>query len=61
MTNNNNYILNYKEEMKDCQIITRIKIIKPILEKQISQINLAKSLNISKNTVNNIVKLFYQN
>lgn len=61
MTNNNNYILNYKEEMKDCQIITRIKVIKPILEKKISQIDLAKSLWIWKNTINNTMKLFYQN
>jgi len=61
MQNNNNYILNYKQEMKDCQIITRIKIIKIILEKQISQIDLAKSLNISKNTVFNTMKLFHKN
>jgi len=55
------FILNYKQDMKDCQIITRIKIIKPILEKLVSQKEMADSLWISKNTINNIMALYKAN
>ena len=61
MTNNTHYILNYKQDMKESSIMTRIKIIKPILEKKITQKDFAKSLWISKNTINNTMKLFYSN
>ena len=44
MTNNTHYILNYKQDMKESSIMTRIKIIKPILEKKITQKDFAKSL-----------------
>ena len=61
MTNYNNFSINYKQDMKECPIITRIKILKPLLENKISQIDLAKNLWIWKNTINNTVKLFNQN
>ena len=61
MNNNNNFSINYKQDMKDCPIITRIKLLKPILEKKITQIKLANNLWIWKNTVFNAVKLFKQN
>ena len=58
MKNNNNFSINYKQDMKEDSIITRIKILKPLLEKKISQIDLANNLWIWKNTVYNIVALF---
>ncbi len=61
MNKNTQYILNYKQEMKDCPIITRIKILKPLLEKKITQKEMANSLWIWKNTVNNTVALFKSN
>ena len=61
MNKDTQYILNYKQEMKDCQIITRIKILKPLLEKKITQKEMAKNLWVWKNTINNVVSLFKAN
>lgn len=61
MTNYNNLSINYKQDMKECSIITRIKILKPLLEKEIRQIDLSKKLWIWKNTINNTMKIFKQN
>lgn len=60
MNNTITFSLNYKQDMKENTIITRIKLLKPLLEKKTSQIDLANNLGVWKNTINNTVKLFKQ-
>jgi hypothetical protein len=52
------YLLNYKSEMKENPILTRIKILKPIFLWNIKQNELAKKLNIHHNTIWNIKSIF---
>ena len=52
------YLLNYKSEMKENPILTRIKILKPIFLCKIKQNELAKKLNIHYNTIWNIKSIF---
>ena len=58
MNNTNYFLLNYKEEMQENEIITRLKILRLILFAKIKQKNLAYNMQIHKNTINNLVKGF---
>jgi Trp operon repressor len=46
MNNTITFSLNYKQDMKENTIITRIKLLKPLLEKKTSQIDLANNLGV---------------
>ena len=61
MNNTNYFLLNYKEEMQENEIITRLKILRLIFFTKVKQKDLASNLNIHKNTINNLVKLFKSN
>ena len=61
MNNTNYFLLNYKEEMQENEIITRLKILRLIFFTKVKQKDLAYNLNIHKNTINNLVKLFKSN
>ncbi len=52
------YLLNYKSEMKENAILTRIKILKPIFLWKIKQKELANKLGIHYNTIWNIKSIF---
>ena len=55
------YFINFKLEMKDSPIVSRIKILKVLFESKITQKRLADKLKIHFNTINNIVKIFKLN
>ena len=61
MNNTNYFLLNYKEEMKENEIITRLKILRLILFAKVKQKDLASNMKIHKNTINNLVKVFKAN
>ena len=55
MNNTNYFLLKYKEEMQENEIITRLKILRLIFFTKVKQKDLASNLNIHKNTINNLL------
>lgn len=55
------FLLNYKEEMQENEIITRLKILRMVFVNHIKQKDIAKKLQVHKNTINTLVRKFKQN
>jgi len=52
------YFINFKLEMKENPILSRIKILKILFTESISQRKLSEKVKVHFNTINNIVKIF---
>ena len=55
------YLLNYKSEMKQNPILTRIKILKALFLGNMSQRKLSKIIKVHHNTIGSVVKIFKEN
>ena len=55
------YLLNYKSEMKENSVLTRIKILKALFVSNISQRKLSRKIKVHHNTIGSVVKIFKEN